>query len=211
MSVSLLEQRVVDETHMAPIRELPKDATPSILQRIAAGDQSAVEECLSRYGGLVWTIASRLSQSSADAEDATQEVFVELWRKAAHFDPSKSAEPTFVSMVARRRLIDRLRSSETQRTAESVSCEGIDVPEEVAVNTPEIRDEAEKAMRCVKKLSTEQQKVISLTVHSGLSHRLVSERLSMPLGTVKSFARRALLQLRECMDRPQFPAVERGV
>ena len=82
----------------------------SVLERIAAGDESAVRECMDQYGGLVWTLARRFSESAADAEDASQEIFLEIWKSAARFDPARGSESVFVTTVARRRLIDRLRA-----------------------------------------------------------------------------------------------------
>src|SRR5678816_3425476 len=89
----------------APAHEAPA----SLLGRVAAGVPGAVDECIARYGGLVWTLARRFSSNSADAEDATQEIFLDLWRSAARFDPIAASETTFVALIARRRLIDRRR------------------------------------------------------------------------------------------------------
>ncbi len=84
-----------------------------LLQRIAQGDESAVPACLAAYGGLVWSLARRYASDPSDAEDAAQEVFIELWRHAGRFDPAVASEATFVATVARRRLLDRARSSTT--------------------------------------------------------------------------------------------------
>jgi RNA polymerase sigma-70 factor (ECF subfamily) len=81
----------------------------AILKRIAAGDKTAVQDCLDSYGGLVWSLARRMSPNTNEAEDAVQEIFIDVWKNAARFDESQSSETTFVAMIARRRLIDRLR------------------------------------------------------------------------------------------------------
>ncbi|HEY1068798.1 MAG TPA: sigma-70 family RNA polymerase sigma factor, partial [Pirellulales bacterium] len=80
-----------------------------LLPRVAAGQPSAVDECLARYGGLVWSLARRHTNNTSDAEDAVQEIFIDLWRSAARFNPQAASEATFVAMIARRRLIDRRR------------------------------------------------------------------------------------------------------
>src|SRR5262252_1163156 len=87
----------------------------SLLARVGAGDASAVRECLQRFGGLVWSLARRFSSSPSDAEDAVQEIFVDLWRSAKKYDPRAASEATFVAMIARRRLIDRLRSRQRRK------------------------------------------------------------------------------------------------
>ena len=89
----------------------------TLLQRIAAGDPSAVEGCLAKYRGLVWSIARRFAGNYADAEDAVQEVFIELWRHAARFDPALASESTFIGTIARRRLIDRKRRQSSRPQA----------------------------------------------------------------------------------------------
>ncbi len=93
---------------------------PSVLQRIAAGDSTAVRECIDRFGALVWSLARRLSRTAADAEDATQEIFLDIWRSAARFDASQGSEKVFVAMIARRRLIDRLRKTTAEPVMDSV-------------------------------------------------------------------------------------------
>ena len=85
--------------------------SPSVLQRIAAGESSAVRECIDQYGALVWSLARRLSRTPADAEDATQEIFLDIWRSAFRYDSSQGSPQVFIAMIARRRLIDRLRKT----------------------------------------------------------------------------------------------------
>ena len=83
-----------------------KEAEP-LLPRIAAGDSDAIQRFVDRYKSLIWWLARK--HASTDAEDAVQEIFIDLWKSAERFDASKASEPTFVGMIARRRLIDRAR------------------------------------------------------------------------------------------------------
>lgn len=171
----------------------------SILQRIATGDKSAVNDCLNRYGGLIWSLAKRWLGNGPDAEDATQEIFVELWQQAGKFNPAVAGEATFVAMVARRRLIDRIRKESRKPITEGIVAEPMD---EASVEGPmaaEWADDVAKAKRCLSRLSKRHQEILNLVVHHGASHTTISDRLSMPLGTVKSYARRGLIQLRDCM------------
>jgi len=202
MSIELLSN---DEAEMTQER-CPNSST--ILARIAAGDQTAVEDCLRQYGGLVWSLANRLLGNASDAEDIVQEIFVEIWRKASVFDPTKSKESTFVTLIARRRIIDRLRRGSSNVATQSMSAIDFEIPDDDCSEPIELADEANKVIRCVQKLSADQRRVIQLSVHHGVSHMGISQQLSMPLGTVKSFARRALLQLRECMNRPALTTNE---
>ena len=172
---------------------------PSVLQRIAAGDSTAVRECIDRFGALVWSLARRLSRTAADAEDATQEIFLDIWRSAARFDASQGSEKVFIAMIARRRLIDRLR-----KTTAEPPMDPVDDLESVTWCDPgtasEVSLEAEQAMRALAELRPEQRQVLELGLLHGLSQSEIAARLSMPLGTVKSFMRRGLIKVREFMN-----------
>jgi RNA polymerase sigma-70 factor (ECF subfamily) len=174
----------------------------SILERVAAQDPTSFHECVEKYGGLVWSLARRFTPNHADAEDATQEIFLDLWQKADRWDRSKSSEVTFVTMLARRKLIDRFRKSNRSIEWSSLGDDSsADLPSSSIASSVEILDESEKATRCLGKLGEKQREVIRLSIHQGLSHSKISERLEMPIGTVKTYARRSLLELRECMER----------
>jgi RNA polymerase sigma-70 factor, ECF subfamily len=170
-----------------------------LLQRIASGDSAAVRECIDQYGALVWSIARRLSRTPADAEDATQEIFLDIWRSASRFDASQGSEKVFIAMIARRRLIDKLRKTSAEPPMDS-----IDVVETVAWADPgtasETAMEAEQAARALAELRPEQRQVLELGLLHGLSQSEIATRLGMPLGTVKSFMRRGLIKVREYMN-----------
>ncbi len=170
----------------------------SILQRIAAGDKSAVERCIDTYGGLVWSLARKLSPNEAEAEDAVQEIFIELWKNAARFDAVQSNEVTFVAMIARRRLIDRLRQS--KRRLETVPiADDVNKFEPQYSEQLDVRSDAAVAFRAMQQLRPEQQKVLQLAIYQGLSHQEISAATSLPLGTVKTYVRRGLNQIRTAL------------
>jgi RNA polymerase sigma-70 factor, ECF subfamily len=172
---------------------------PSMLQRIASGDSAAVRECIDQYGPLVWSIARRLSRTPSDAEDATQEIFLDIWRSAGRFDASQGSDKVFIAMIARRRLIDRLRKSSAEPPMDPV-----ETLETAAWADPgtasEISVEAEQATRALAELRPEQRQVLELGLLHGLSQSEIATRLSMPLGTVKSFMRRGLITVREYLN-----------
>jgi RNA polymerase sigma-70 factor (ECF subfamily) len=172
-----------------------------VLNRIARGDQRAVAECIEEFGGLVWSLARRLTRTRADAEDAVQEIFTDIWRSAPRFDPRQGSEKVFVTTIARRRLIDRLR-----RSASEPATESSDVLDQRGWSDPgsggEICVEAERAARAVARLRPDQQKVLQLGILQGLTHSEIAEQTGMPLGTVKTNMRRGLIQVREWMSIP---------
>lgn len=172
-----------------------------LLPRIAGGDQSAVPECISRYGGLIWSLARRRLVSREDSEDVVQEVFVDLWRSADRFDPLVAQEVTFVAMIARRRIIDRLRRRAVLPQTSSLDRgHAVDLPDP-ADDAPvgrrlELGEEARLADEHLEQLKPEEQRVLRLSNYDDLSHSAIAERTGLPLGTVKSHIRRGLDSLR---------------
>lgn len=169
-----------------------------ILKRIAAGDKTAVQECLSAYGGLIWSLARRMSPNLDDAEDAVQEIFVDIWKNAARYDETQASETTFVAMIARRRLIDRLRKINRQPNVDSLE----DILVEPANSKQpdlQICVEAREAAEAMKILRPEQRQILHLSIVQGFSHQEIADALKMPLGTVKTHARRGLMQVREVL------------
>jgi len=173
----------------------------SMLQRIASGDAAAVRECIDQYGALVWSIARRLSRTRADAEDATQEIFLDIWRSAARFDPAQGSDKVFIAMIARRRLIDRLRKSSAEPPMDPVEIlDTVAWTDASTSSSSETSMEAEQATRALAELRPEQRQVLELGLLHGLSQSEIAARLQMPLGTVKSFMRRGLIKVREQMN-----------
>lgn len=173
----------------------------SIFERIAAGDQTAVAECLDRYGGLVWSAARRWSNNAADAEDATQEIFLELWKSAARYDPSAGSEAVFISTIARRRMIDRLRAQgrrpSTEELNEASMLELVDSDSDPA----EVAAEAAIATRALAQLEAGQQQILLMGVVQGMTHSEISTATGKPLGTVKTQLRRGLIRVRELIEQ----------
>ena len=168
----------------------------SPLVRVARGDGAAVQACVDQYGGLIWSLASRYLGNAPEAEDAVQEVFIELWKSAARFDPAKASEKTFVAMVARRRIIDSLRRRTRRRDVDSIDDDGRPPVVDEAMGV-ERGLEARRAAENFQEMVPARRQVLELSVYSGLTHQEIATELSMPLGTVKSHITRGLAQIRE--------------
>jgi RNA polymerase sigma-70 factor (ECF subfamily) len=180
------------------------EPTPSdggVLSRLASGADGALQECMDRFGGLVRALARRVGIPDAEVPDAIQEVFAEIWRLAAKYDASIASETAFVAMLARRRLIDRIRRTarRTDRApiTEAIAAQAV-APESPPPPSPE---EVHRATEAMGTLSPDQQRVLMLSIYRGLSHERISRSLSMPLGTVKTHARRGLMRLRELLAK----------
>ena len=180
------------------------DAPPPVLPAVARGASGATATCIDRYGPLVWGVARRLCRDRQDAEDAVQDVFIELWRKAGDFDPARGSEPAFVATLARRRMIDLLR-----KRGRRPECSPLGAVADEPTSGVELDDEAAAAREAVATLSQPQRRVLDLHVYEGLSQREIAERLTLPLGTVKAHARRGLQAVRDALARRAESARQR--
>ncbi len=174
----------------------------TLLQRVAAGDPGSVRACVDEFGGLVWSLARRLA--AADAEDAVQEIFVDIWKSAARYDPRVASEATFVAMIARRRLIDRRRRLTRQPDAHSTVDPQTPAPADG--DWTAASEDAAAALKALSALSPDQQRVIKLAVYQGLSHDQVAKATGLPLGTVKTHIRRGLIRVRGMLERIDSPS-----
>ena len=166
------------------------------LARAARGDEAAVRECLGRFGPLVWGLARRLSPTRADAEDAVQEIFLDLWRHGGRYDPSRASEEAFVAVIARRRLIDKRRHAARRPSLAPIE----QATEAISpADSAELVAEAGLAARAMRSLPDEQREVLRLSVAQGLTHDEIAAQTGMPLGTVKSHARRGLIRIRSLL------------
>lgn len=176
-----------------------------ILQRMAEGDQTAMADCLASYGGAIWGLVRRRFANRADAEDVVQEIFAEIWKSAARFNPTVANELTFVMVLARRRIIDRQR-----KRAVGISTDAFPDPLDPRTSCSlEDTDEANLARDLMGKLNVDERTVLELAIDQGLTQTEISQKLDMPLGTVKTNARRGLSRLRDWL-RSGREAVQGG-
>ena len=173
-------------------------AADQILAGVAAGQPAAIESCLRQFTAPVWSLARRYLGNDSDAEDATQDIFVDLWKSAHRFDGERGSAMTFVMTLARRRLIDRNRKRGRAPTSESLS----DGQEPVGVSQTdslELDDEVRRVSGAMHELRPTQREVLELSLVHGRSHQQIAETTGMALGTVKSHARRGLMRVRELL------------
>jgi RNA polymerase sigma-70 factor (ECF subfamily) len=179
----------------------PKKNT--ILPRIAAGDESAISDCINQYGNLIWALAKKLTPRQEDAEDAVQEIFMEVWQNASRYDSTKSSESTFIAIIARRRLIDRLRKIYRRPVIQSIE-DTFETPPNLFESEIAVKIQAKQILGAMQTLRAEQREMMILNIYDGMSHGEISERLNVPLGTVKTHIRRGFKKVREVISRNEF-------
>ncbi len=187
----------------------------ALLARVALGDRAAFEAVYRDTGSYLFGVVLRVVQDRGTAEDVLQEVFVSVWRAAGSFDAARAQPLTWLTHVARHRAIDGLRRRRTEPDTVSLAADddGGDGPEgpdgldqlpdpgDGPVERLQRSAEAHEVTRCLAVLSPEQQQCLALAYYRGYSHAEAAEHLAQPLGTVKSWVRRGLQALRDCLTR----------
>ena len=171
-----------------------------LMHRVAAGDEEAIAILYDRFSPLVYRVAWQFNPSRAEAEDAVQEVFIRLWQTADRYDPRRAKLVTWVMLIARRHLIDRLRRQAVRPGTMTLEGDGPGehASHEEAPGEQTRRDEAmAQLMQRIAELPDLQREVIERAYLQGYTLREVSEQLDAPLGTVKSALSRGLARLRD--------------
>ncbi|MDX9911562.1 MAG: sigma-70 family RNA polymerase sigma factor [Phycisphaerales bacterium] len=188
---------------MAPrTRQHAADDDLSLMQRVASGDEQAVEQLYDRFGSLVYKMAVESMPTRAEAEDAVQEIFVRLWRTAERYDPKRAALVTWVMLISRRHLVDKLRRKRARVKAtpmgDMVAADPrADTQSPAGSELLANRERFGALMDRVESLPELQRTVVIRAYLYGQTLRQIGEELDTPLGTIKSALSRALVRLRE--------------
>lgn len=173
-----------------------------LLSAGAEGDQQAFEQLYQRTSAKLLSVCFHLLRRKDLAEEVLQEAYLRIWRGARGYHPGRGAPMTWMISVARNAAIDRLRQTRRQlQEVESVQDDG-SFPEPVADLMDEVlqNDSARALTACLERLDEAQRQAIVLAYCFGYSHEELADRLSVPLGTAKSWIRRGLLKLKVCME-----------
>jgi len=172
------------------------DSDEALIARTARGDREAFAQLFGAYAGKVKGYLLRLGAPPAAAEDLMQDAMVSIWRRAASFDATKAKASTWIFVIARNAWIDKLRRERTElayRQTVLVSEESEDEAPDEAAMRGQTEDQVAAALAT---LSEEQRQVVQLSFFEDRPHSEIAAHLSLPLGTVKSRLRLALIKLR---------------
>ncbi len=175
-----------------------------LIERLRARDAAALGELYDRYGGVVFAIILRIARDRATTEDLTQEVFLRIWNRIPSFDIDRGSLSTWVLTIARNSAIDYLRSRSGKQVRMSVSLDALERP--LAGGNAEIElqsaNDAKTVRAAMDRLEPKHRQLLELAYFDGLSQTEMAEKLELPLGTVKTWVRSALRQLRENLQQP---------
>ncbi len=170
-----------------------------LLSAVARSDRAAFRQLYQQTARSLFPICLRMLRDRGRAEEALQDGFLRIWNKAAAFDPDRGSAAAWMATVVRRCALDALR----RRPNRELALE--EMAEEAALQADEgsagINLDAKAVQKCLDRLNPNQARAIVLAYMYGMTHEEVAHAMDSPLGTVKSWVRRGLVQLKECMDQ----------
>ncbi len=174
------------------------DTLNELLTACAEGDRSAFARLYKLSAPMMFAIALRTLRQRDLAEEVLQDAFIAIWNKAAQFDPDRGQAMAWMITIVRRKAIDTLRAKGRQPKVTATLEDLAEVLPDPAASKPSFAGAMEQ---CQERLKVQQQQAIRMAYYYGLTHEELAVQLKSPLGTTKSWVRRGLLQMKECLDQ----------
>jgi len=171
-----------------------------LIARTAIGDQAAFSQLYQQTSSLLFAIALKILKKTEHAEEALQEAYVKIWHNASEYNSEKGAVMTWMGSIVRYRCLDALRKFKPVESIDEhpeyiILEDGDPGPLEQALNA----GDAQALLECIGELKEQQRRSVLMAFYEGLTHDQLSQSLSVPLGTVKSWIRRSLEKIKECL------------
>jgi RNA polymerase sigma-70 factor (ECF subfamily) len=175
------------------------EADPDLAERLKRREPQAMADLYDRYGNLAYSLIFRIVRDAEMAEDLVQETFIRIWSRAQAFDSQRGALGAWLLAVARNRAIDYIRSVDGRMARSSYELVELENPALFANVESQIAssEQAQRVREALEKLNPNQRTVIELAYFEGLSQSEMAEKMGQPLGTIKTWVRTALKNLRE--------------
>ena len=176
-----------------------RQAAVQLVMRMSVGDEEALATFYELFSPLLYGMSLKILHDEDEAEDVLQETFIQIWKKAACYDSKLSSPSTWAVMILRNKAIDRLRARnrlEAVVTRASEACAYMPDRDEISAEQPFFREQRRIVREALMGLSAERRLVLELAFFEGLTHEEIAQRLGMPLGTIKTRIRRALIEMR---------------
>jgi RNA polymerase sigma factor (sigma-70 family) len=178
-----------------------QDPLNRLLQQTGQGDRDAFAQLYRRTSPKLFGVCLRLLRDRNDAEEVLQEIYVTVWRRAASFDASRAGAISWLIALSRNKAIDRLRQHRRTVLVFEDLDDTADDKETPATADSERTDEYRRLQRCLEQLDPQHQQSLREAFFSGATYSELAARSKVPLGTMKSWIRRSLLQLRKCLEQ----------
>lgn len=170
-----------------------------LLASVATGDRGALKAVYGRQSTRLFGIAMAILRDRSAAADALQEAFLKVWQRAGQFDPARGPATAWLGQIVRNAALDAARARGREVLTDDPTL-GDGAIDPTALDSLESAQDGARLRECLARLDAQPRQGILLAFVHGLSHPEVAERLGSPLGTVKSWIRRGLLTLRECLS-----------
>jgi RNA polymerase sigma factor (sigma-70 family) len=170
------------------------------ISRIAQQDQLALSQLYDRYAQIIYSIAYRSLQSAEESEELVMDVFAQVWKTADRYDPAKARVDTWLFMMTRSRVCDRLRSRQRRTKVTDALITFDQVPTITESPSAEISEQRSVILSALGTLPIEQRQVLELSYYGGFSHREIAEQTGLAVGTVKTRIRLGLDKLRSALQ-----------
>jgi RNA polymerase sigma factor (sigma-70 family) len=171
------------------------------LARVAGGDRTALQTIYQESSAKLFGVCVRILNDQSEAEDVLQEVYLTVWRKAASFDPARASPVAWLVTIARNRAIDRLRATAGGRRLEPIAAAESVRDQTPAIDVVQATQQANRLALCLGELETPQAVAIRSAFLDGNTYEELAQRMRVPLGTMKSWIRRGLMKLKDCLER----------
>jgi RNA polymerase sigma-70 factor (ECF subfamily) len=169
-----------------------------LLTAVGSGDRTAFAALFDRTAATVYGTALRVVRDPTQSEEVTQEAFLDVWRTAARFDPSRGSAVAWVSTIAHHRAVDRVRAERAAAERERRVLP-LPVAYDQVVELAHANLEHERVRRCLAALTDLQREAVVLAYYGGYTYREVATLLDVPTGTIKTRMRDGLIRLRDCL------------
>jgi RNA polymerase sigma-70 factor (ECF subfamily) len=169
-----------------------------LLEKVALGDRDAFSALYDQVSSKIHALSVRVLKDVSQAEEVTQEVFLEIWENAPKYNPNKGTAITWMMTIAHRRSVDRVRSAQSSHNRDiKIGIQNFTEAYDDVEDSVQISMESEKVINALNRLTEFQRNAIVLAYYEGYTHKEVSERLNIPLGTVKTRLRDGMIRLRD--------------
>jgi len=182
--------------------DVDREQLRSWLAATASGDRGAFERLYQHTSAKLFGVCLRILRERSEAEEVLQDVYLTVWRKASQYDAARASPITWLAMIARNRAIDRVRSAQVERASVPIDF-AIDLVDDLpgAGTLADAASESQALQDCLDELGVEQRRAIRVAFFEGSTYEELAQRSATPLGTIKSWIRRGLIKLRDCMQR----------
>ncbi|HKZ96216.1 MAG TPA: sigma-70 family RNA polymerase sigma factor [Hyphomicrobiaceae bacterium] len=173
----------------------------TLLEGVSKGDEASFAELYQATSAKLFAVALRILRSREAAEDVVQEAYLRVWERAGDFDPKIASPVTWMAAIVRNRALDEVRRRAVRPSADASELAEIESEDEHPLQALERHQDVERLLRCLESLEPEKKQIVRLAYLDGLSREAIAKKFDRPEGTIKTWLRRSLAQLKGCLEQ----------